>query len=225
MLGECGCDIGGAEFHLVDLGCGCGRVASFLAGLTRRGRYSGFDVWHEGIAWAQRHISPAAPWMIFRALSGEPLGYEGRRAFALPLAPASVDAVAAVSLFTHLDRAATRFYLAEIGRVLKPGGFVYMTAFLRDADTAPLLRARHHRDFVHVEEGGVSFFARGGYLDSCLDRDFLEREMARCGLEPAHLRYGSWRGPHLSTVNAAAYQDLVVARRAGGLDSRAAVPL
>jgi hypothetical protein len=42
---------------------------------------------------------------------------------------------------------------------------------------------------------------------------------------PTEPKYGCWRRPHRPTFNAAAYQDLILARRAGGLDSLGAVPL
>lgn len=55
---------------IVDLGCGCGRVALGIAHfLPPAGRYLGFDTWPAGIAWAAKHISSRYPNFTFSVVS------------------------------------------------------------------------------------------------------------------------------------------------------------
>lgn len=88
----------------VDVGCGEGRFCRMMRG--------------EGIA--AIGIEPAAP-LLEEARRRDPGGdYRGGIAEALPLADASVDL--AVSYLTLLDIADMRAAIAEMARVLKPGG-------------------------------------------------------------------------------------------------------
>ncbi|GAB2979442.1 class I SAM-dependent methyltransferase [Actinotalea caeni] len=89
---------------VLEVGCGAGRDGRVLA--AGRGRYLGIDLSPEGVA-------------ICRTL-----GLDARvaSATALPVADASVDAVWSMSTLMHLDPAAFEQALAEIARVLRPGG-------------------------------------------------------------------------------------------------------
>src|SRR5881397_313583 len=50
------------DSRILDIGCGCGRVASALARyISSTGSYDGFDVAKEAVEWCQRHISARFP--------------------------------------------------------------------------------------------------------------------------------------------------------------------
>ena len=95
---------------LLDVGCGTGALAAELASL---GRVTGVDLSAEAIAFSRR-----------RALERLCVG----SAEALPFGSARFDAVAAVDVVEHTDDRRT---LAEIARVLKPGGaaLIHVPAF------------------------------------------------------------------------------------------------
>lgn len=58
---------------IVDLGCGCGRVALGIAHfLSPAGRYHGFDTWPAGVAWAEKHIGSRYPNFTFSVVSDGP---------------------------------------------------------------------------------------------------------------------------------------------------------
>jgi SAM-dependent methyltransferase len=94
---------------ILDFGCGAGRVLPHIAAQARSARASGCDVDAAAIAWAAEH-RPAATWTVS---SFEP---------PLPYAAGSFDLVYSVSVFSHLGRGLQERWLAEIGRVLTPGG-------------------------------------------------------------------------------------------------------
>lgn len=54
---------------MLDVGCGSGRMALPLTGyLNREGRYAGFDVSREAIAWCTENISGSHPNFEFTAV-------------------------------------------------------------------------------------------------------------------------------------------------------------
>jgi SAM-dependent methyltransferase len=212
ILSNVGCDLTAEGFHLVDLGCGCGRIASFLAPLLRKGRYTGYDVWADGVMWAIENLSSKASNLLFRCLTNGS-GYEGQRWFPVPEEAGSVDCVMATSLFTHLNEAAGAAYISEIGRVLRPGAPAYLTFFLRDEESVPIFKSMHNAvDWEFVEEPGVSSFGNGGYLNSCFDLEFVEDCLGRVDMEVVSIRRGNFREGRYKTINQAAYQDLLVTR-------------
>lgn len=104
-----------AHATVLDFGCGPGRVAAEVKRLAPGCRLHGSDIDPEAIAWATEHLASVGS---FRVNAPEPpSGY----------ATASFDAAYAVSLFTHLDEAAQLGWLAELARIVRPGGWVIAT--------------------------------------------------------------------------------------------------
>ncbi len=98
---------------LLDIGCGSGRLANALKNFPNL-KYIGLDVVPELLSYAQE-ITAREDWQ-FNKQSG----------FKLALENNSVNMVTAFSVFTHLLHEESFAYLAEIRRVLKPGGkFVF----------------------------------------------------------------------------------------------------
>lgn len=101
-----------AGASVLDLGSGDGRLAAIVreAGLDVSA-WTGVDLDAESVATA----AAAYPWATFREASAD----------ALPYADASFDAVVATTLFSSFpsDELATKA-ATEIGRVLRPGGWL-----------------------------------------------------------------------------------------------------
>lgn len=125
-----------ADTHLLDLGCGCGRLARYLLRWPNL-RYTGIDLFRSSIEWCNDHLKPVAPerfqFIFFDGYSAHynPEGSTDAAAFALPLPNGVVDMVVAASLYTHLTLPAVQQSLAESARVLAPGG-VLVASILTD---------------------------------------------------------------------------------------------
>ncbi|GEP01267.1 class I SAM-dependent methyltransferase [Methylobacterium haplocladii] len=96
--------------RLVDFGCGSGRLAVSLAREVQID-YLGLDVVKPLIDYARTRCPAAYRFALNPTLT-------------LPVDTASIDYVAAFSIFTHLLHTETYLYLEEMLRCLKPGGMV-----------------------------------------------------------------------------------------------------
>jgi ubiquinone/menaquinone biosynthesis C-methylase UbiE len=114
---------------VLDAGCGFGIMARPLAEMFGRdGRYVGLDLHGASIRWAQKNV--AATDRRFRFV----LGSTSER---FPAREGDIAFLLAKSLFTHLEEGDARRALAEITRVLAPGGTAMLTAFLFEPETPP----------------------------------------------------------------------------------------
>lgn len=123
--------------HVLDIGCGAGRLAFPIgAYLDETGRYTGFDISRRALDWAQRHVTSRAV-MTFAHARVRSREYASRgepaRRYRFPAADRSIDHALAISVFSHLLPEDAAHYLTETGRVLRPGGRLFATAFLVDA--------------------------------------------------------------------------------------------
>jgi SAM-dependent methyltransferase len=99
---------------LLDFGCGSGRVVRHLAGHLPNARLHGSDVDADAIAWGQAHL----PGIDFAVNQFRP---------PLPFGDGAFDVVYSISVFTHLNEPYQDEWLAEIARVLEPGGLALLT--------------------------------------------------------------------------------------------------
>jgi len=97
---------------LLDFGIGAGRLARMFKGF--QGRYVGADIDADNVAWVAGNL----PWV--QAVKTEP----GRT---LPFADAAFDAVAGISVFTHMNERNQFFYLDELRRVTRAGAMLFLT--------------------------------------------------------------------------------------------------
>ncbi len=100
--------------RILDLGCGTGEITRRLAARYPQATIDGIDILEENLARARRDS----------AGFGERIRYEQGDAFALRFADASFDLV----VCRHMSQAVPDFplVLAEITRVLKPGGWLHL---------------------------------------------------------------------------------------------------
>jgi len=100
--------------RILDLGCGTGEITRRLAERCPQATLTGIDILEGNLALARRDS----------AAFGDRIGYEQGDAFALRYADASFDLV----VCRHMSQAVPDFplVLAEITRVLKPGGWLHL---------------------------------------------------------------------------------------------------
>ena len=132
---------------VLDVGCGIGRMALPLTGyLSQAGRYDGFDIVRANVGWCRRAITPRFPNFRFRHADVfnreyNPLGKLRGRDYRFPYPDRSFDFAVLTSVFTHLLPDEVAHYLAELGRVLRPGGRCLATVYLLNEESSRLVDA------------------------------------------------------------------------------------
>jgi ubiquinone/menaquinone biosynthesis C-methylase UbiE len=100
----------GEGLTILDFGCGVGQSTPYFAERFPKARLLGTDVSSQSIAVAESRHGPLATYTHYDA--GDPL----------PYADASVDVAFTSCVFHHIPHDAHPAVLAEVRRVLKPGG-------------------------------------------------------------------------------------------------------
>ena len=145
-----------AEYtHVLDFGCGCGRIMLQLKEVIPLTLLTGVDIDSEAIAW----LRPNVPGATLRVVNELP---------PMPLPEASFDLVYCHSVFTHLDSNYQDQWLAELSRVCKPGATLIVSFsglkalqeleqqwIKANADPAPMRR--------ELEDAGILFITDDGW--------------------------------------------------------------
>ncbi len=166
------------EEHMVEIGCGVGRVTRVLAERCRR--VTAFDISSEMIARAQE-LNPGLDNVDWVVGDGTTLTEVGDGA---------ADACFSCVVFQHIpDPAITLGYVAEIGRVLAPGGW----AALQVSNDPAVHRKRPVLERARTGiRGALGRGHRGqahrAWLGSAIDLDALRERAAGAGLELARVQ-------------------------------------
>lgn len=99
--------------HVLDWGCGCGRLTRHLLN-KGYGDITGIDIDPFNIDWCRSSLPDAE----FTLVSPD---------VPTPLSASSVDLVIGHSVFTHLSEVDQFLWLAELNRLIKPGGHALVT--------------------------------------------------------------------------------------------------
>ncbi|MDQ3804342.1 MAG: class I SAM-dependent methyltransferase [Acidobacteriota bacterium] len=113
LLGSIGRDIYSFN-HVLDFGCGSGRVMRFFHDRPASCRLYGTDIDSQAIAWCRKHLH-FAQWDTNDA--APPTSY----------ADATFDFIYSISVFTHLDERMQFDWLNELKRVSKPGAILILS--------------------------------------------------------------------------------------------------
>ena len=114
--------------RILDIGCGCAKLARFLHIIPTIKSYVGFDVIRENVAWSVQafaHVRDTRFTFVRADIYTDvynPNGTINATSYKFPVANGAVNFVVAASLFTHLLEDECRHYLDEIVRSLCRGG-------------------------------------------------------------------------------------------------------
>lgn len=211
-------ELGGLRPHhrVLDVGCGIGRMARPLSGyLGAEGGYDGFDVNRDGIGWCRRRYARNRNFHFTVAdlynRRYNPGGAHAASEYRFPYEDETFDFAILASVLTHLLEADAEHYLAEVRRVLRPGGRALTTWFLLEEESRQLIAAgesgldfldpEHHVAVVSEEipEEAVAYDEGWVYEQA--------RELDLAVVEPVHP--GTWCG----RPEGRSFQDLVVLER------------
>jgi SAM-dependent methyltransferase len=217
IVRRCLIEQGGLKPHetVLDVGCGIGRIAYQLTDyLAPPGSYEGFDIVKMGIDWCQQRITPRFPQFRFQQADVynfhyHPAGQQQAIEYRFPFADEQFDFVFLTSVFTHMPPDEVAHYVAEVARVLKPGGRVFVTFFLLNDESRGLMTEPDATyNFQHELPGryvinpdnpdAVTAYAEPWVLD-LLDQHGLNA--------PRTIYPGSWSG----RPNSVLFQDIIVA--------------
>jgi SAM-dependent methyltransferase len=126
-----------ADSKVLEIGCGLGRLATALRRVLTDGEYIGIDVVEHKIDFLTERLAARAPHFQFRHLDAanamyNPAGRLGPTELSFPCADGWADSVVAMAVLTHLLPDVLDRYVAEIARILKPGGHFLASLYLLD---------------------------------------------------------------------------------------------
>lgn len=176
--------------HVLDFGCGCGRVARQL--IQQRSQpqaYLGIDMHRGMIKWCRTNLAPRAPQFEFvhHDIGNRFFNPGDQKPWALPF-PAddqTFTLVIAWSVFTHLTQAQAEHYLAEVARVLRADGVLLATWFLIDRRQFPMLQGNASALYVSYEDPHAAVI---------FDRRWLQSRAKAVGLHVTHATQPQFRG-------------------------------
>lgn len=154
-------DMLGPHASVLDVGCGCGRLARALLNAPI-GSYIGFDRHRGMVDWSSQEITSRDPRFRFDFFDlksvyrvwDEQAGSIDVETFRFPYADAAFDSVILASVLTHMSPAETRHYLGELARVMRPGGKALLSIFL-----SPTRNTEVHDDGINVFHSLPAFLA------------------------------------------------------------------
>ncbi len=101
------------DSRILDFGCYCGNMMRALGEFTDEGEVWGADLDGDPVTWAMTHLTPKYRFM-FTSSSAH-----------LPFEDRYFDLIYCGSVFSHIE--APDAWLAELSRILRPGGQLYVT--------------------------------------------------------------------------------------------------
>ncbi|MGO9453018.1 MAG: class I SAM-dependent methyltransferase [Candidatus Binataceae bacterium] len=207
--------------RVLDVGCGCGRMALPLVRYLTTGGYEGFDISAEAIEWCQNNIARQFPNFKFQPADifnsvYNPRGEYQAKDYKFPYPDRIFDFTFLTSVFTHMLPQDLEHYTREIARTLKPGARVLITFFILNKESEQLMTTRASKlSFPYSYAEGEVRVAQPSNPEAAVGypEATVRRVLEQSGLTLAEpIYFGSWCGRE-GTVTT---QDLTVSDRKPG---------
>lgn len=139
---------------VLDVGCGCGRIARrLLQQTTPPARYLGVDINKPMLDWCRTNLAKI-DWefkhMDIHNAGLNPTGVH--KNCPIPAQDAQFTLAVAWSLFTHVIEAELAYSLGEVARCLKPGGALVSTWFLFDKTEMPFMQEFQNALYINLAD-------------------------------------------------------------------------
>jgi SAM-dependent methyltransferase len=201
---------------ILDIGSGCGRVATPFASYLTSGTYDGVDIVLPMVQWCSENISSRVANFRFHHadLSNTLYSNSGGDAsqYRFPFLDDYFDVIFATSVFTHLVPTSAQQYAREIARMLKKdGGRALLTFYLLN-DSFRRRRAdgvKDMADFPHQMDGYSVMNRDNPEAVLAFEESGAARLLTQAGLYIHDLSLGTWSG-HVGWT----YQDVFLVSKA-----------
>jgi SAM-dependent methyltransferase len=198
--------------RVLDFGCGCGRLTRLFARAQPGWEAYGSDVNPDLVQWCADQLAPV------RTTQNDltpPLAFDA----------ASFDLVYSVSVFSHLAAAAAQAWLADLARVLRPGGILLVTTHgpraLEIIQSSPTHQAMVGLSAAEAADVSARLLGEGlifrQYADRALARAKSGADYGNAFVDPAYLAR-RWAAPYFELAAPlgalrGGWQDVAVLRR------------
>ena len=187
------------DSSVLDIGCGYGRLAIPLTRyLSSQGSYEGFDVMSDAIEDCERRIGSANPNFGFSHVDVHNGLYNHQSSAEVsdtkfPYLDNQFDLTFMFSVFSHMRPTDVSSYLAEIYRVLKPGGILMTTFFLMNSHARGAIDAGNtRRTFQHPSDGFFADDHASPESAVAYEEDIVGAMIEKSGLRHVHTVHGQW---------------------------------
>lgn len=203
---------------VLDIGCGIGRIAIPLTKYLTSGELYGFDIDQRGIEWCKKNISKKFSNFHFQYVDIFNKYYNKKGKihadkFSFPYENHKFDFIFATSVFTHMLPEQINQYLAEISKVLKPGGKCFLTWFSIDEYAQKnILEHRSNCNFIYPYKEDLAFYSHKNVPEAEIGykENWIVKQLRKTGLgENLKIYHGSWSNRKKSY----SYQDIFASEK------------
>jgi SAM-dependent methyltransferase len=197
------------DISILDVGCGIGRIARpFADFLSNKGVYVGFDIIDYGINWCKKRYKKYSNFSFdYFPLINDLYNLEAdknAKDFEFPYLKDKFDLVIIISVFTHMQKNEIENYFKQINKVLKPGGYCYISFFLLNPGQKSDFFSHEFGDYylhdLKVKDANVAY-----------DTDFVLKIANESGLSLYRKFEGWWKTTYKS--NAVDFQDVIIFKK------------
>jgi SAM-dependent methyltransferase len=171
LIQQCVRDLGKdfeGDCRVLDFGCGCGRTIRWFLRDGGNAEFHGVDVDAEAVAWCRQHLQQGH----FLATGPEP---------PLPYPADHFDIVYCLSVFTHLNESMQDAWLAELARIMKPGGVLILTVYGKTAGEGlneEGWKMLQSRGFVHQRSQKLKGLVPDWYQTTWHSREYIVNRLS-----------------------------------------------